>query len=65
MKTSLLNLMKQGLEKAWPRIRKRGFIEPVYAADDYTVLAEYEWDYVELEIGKIRLSIGRRGRRTS
>ena len=61
----LLAIIKTKLEEVRPKIQKRGFIEPVYAADDYTVLAEYEWDFIELEIGKIRLSIGRRGRKTS
>ena len=60
-----LKIMKKKLEKARPRFRKLGLIEPVYAADDHTVLAEFEWNYFEVEIGKIRFSIARRGRQTS
>ena len=60
-----LELMRRKLEKARPRMEKRELVEPVYAADNYTVLAEYEWEYLEVEVGSFRLSLGRRGRRTS
>ena len=61
-KDSLLKLVKRKLR---PRVRKLNFIDPLYGPDNYSVIAEFEWSYYELEIGDIRLSIGRRGRRTS
>jgi len=61
----LLEIIKRKLKGARPRIRKLEFIDPVYGPDDYTVIAEYEWSYFEIEIGKIRLSLGHRGRQTS
>ena len=61
----LLKIIKRKLEEAKPRIEQLRMIVPEYASDNYTILREYEVNYLEIAFGRLRIAFGLRGRQTS